>query len=87
LDELRLTLDELPLEPKGRRKLTAASLIDFLQDTQGEWFRLLDFETCYRVNKKTAWAYLHQLLQAGVLEHNGERANKVRYMVARPFRR
>jgi DNA-binding IclR family transcriptional regulator len=72
--------------PKGRRKLTSEALEEFLRETQGTWFRLLDFEEHFQVNKKTAWAYLTQLLQAGILEHNGEKANKVRYMVASPFR-
>jgi len=86
-EALAHALGELPLIPKGRRKLTPSSLEDFLQHTQGEWFRLLDFEERFRVNKKTAWAYLNQLLQAGILEHNGEKANKVRYSVAGRFRR
>ncbi len=30
---------------------------------------------------------LTQLLQAGILEHNGEKANKVRYMVANSLQR
>lgn len=85
-EALRQALQELPLIPKGRRKLTSAALEDFLRETQGIWFRLLDFEEHFQVNKKTAWAYLTQLLQAGILEHNGEKANKVRYMVASPFR-
>ena len=85
-EALRQALQELPLIPKGRRKLTSVALEDFLRETQGIWFRLLDFEEHFQVNKKTAWAYLTQLLQAGILEHNGEKANKVRYMVASPFR-
>jgi hypothetical protein len=85
-EALRQALQELPLIPKGRRKLTSGPLEEFLRETQGTWFRLLDFEEHFQVNKKTAWAYLTQLLQAGILEHNGEKANKVRYMVAGPFR-
>lgn len=82
---LRRALKEAPLTPKGRRKLTISSLEQFLLNTGGEWFRLLDFEEHFRVNKKTAWAYLHQLVQAGILVHNGEKANKVRYALASRF--
>jgi hypothetical protein len=81
-EPLRQALEALPLIPGGRRKLTSNSLEEFLRETGGSWFRLLDFEERFGVNKKTAWAYLTQLLQAGILEHNGEKANKVRYMVA-----
>jgi hypothetical protein len=84
---LRQALEALPLIPKGRRKLTSHILEEFLRETRGSWFRLLDFEERFGVNKKTAWAYLTQLLQAGILEHNGEKANKVRYMLAISFQR
>jgi hypothetical protein len=86
-EPLRQALEALPLMPKGRRKLTSSSLEDFLRETGGSWFKLLDFEARFGVNKKTAWAYLTQLLQAGILEHNGEKANKVRYMVANSLQR
>ena len=86
-EALRRALEALPLIPKGRRKLTSNILEEFLRETRGTWFRLLDFEERFGVNKKTAWAYLTQLLQAGILEHNGEKANKVRYMVANSFQR
>jgi hypothetical protein len=86
-EALRQALKALSLVPKGRRKLTGNALEEFLRETRGDWFRLLDFEERFRVNKKTAWSYLTQLLQAGILEHNGEKANKVRYTVASPFRR
>jgi len=85
-EPLRQALNALPLTSKGRRKLTSEALDEFLRQTHGTWFRLLDFEEHFQVNKKTAWAYLNQLVQAGILEHNGEKANKVRYMVASPFR-
>jgi len=84
---LRQALEALPLIPKGRRKLTTDALEGFLRETGGSWFRLLDFEARFGVNKETAWAYLTQLLQAGILEHNGEKANKVRYMVANSLQR
>ncbi len=85
-EALRQALNAFPLMAKGRRKLTSEALEEFLRQTHGTWFRLLDFEEHFQVNKKTAWAYLGQLVQAGILEHNGEKANKVRYMVASPFR-
>jgi hypothetical protein len=84
--ELRAALATIPLSPKGRRKLTHETLQAFLENSQGGWFKLLDFETRFQVNKKTAWAYLNQLLKEGILEHNGEKANKVRYTLARRFR-
>jgi hypothetical protein len=87
VEPLRQALEALPLIPKGRRKLTSNALEEFLRETGGTWFRLLDFEERFGVNKKTAWAYLTQLMQAGILEHNGEKANKVRYMVANSLQR
>jgi hypothetical protein len=86
-EPLRQALEALPLIPKGRRKLTHSALEEFLRETGGSWFRLLDFEARFGVNKKTAWAYLAQLQQAGILEHNGEKANKVRYMGANSLQR
>ena len=86
-EPLRQALEALPLIPRGRRKLTHSSLEEFLRETGGSWFRLLDFEARFGVNKKTAWGYLTQLMQAGILEHNGEKANKVRYMVANSLQR
>ncbi len=85
-EELRQALSRLALPVKGRRKLTLETLWQFLQDTEGGWFRLLDFEAAFKVNKKTAWGYLNLLLTEGVLEHNGEKANRVRYVLASPFR-
>jgi alkylated DNA nucleotide flippase Atl1 len=85
-DILRQALAAIGLPEKGRRKLTPETLGDFLRDTEGRWFRLLDFETKFQVNKKTAWAYLNHLLQEGILVHNGEKANRVRYALAGPFK-
>jgi len=79
-----LTLLSIPL--KGRRKLTPETLWDFLCRTGGRWFKLLDFEAHFKVNKKTAWSYLNLLLIDGVLEHNGEKANRVRYALAPTFK-
>jgi hypothetical protein len=84
-EALRQALARIPLPVKGRRKLTPETLWDFLRETEGRWFRLLDFEARFKVNKKTAWGYLNLLLQEGVLIHNGEKANRVRYGLAAPF--
>jgi len=84
-EALRQALAKIPLPLKGRRKLTPETLRDYLRETQGRWFRLLDFEARFQVNKKTAWGYLNLLLQEGVLTHNGEKANRVRYALAAPF--
>jgi len=85
-EELRRALATLPLPQKGRRKVTPEALGDFLRDSGGSWFRLLDLEAHFQVNKKTAWGYLNLLLKAGLLEHNGEKANRVRYLLAPRFR-
>jgi hypothetical protein len=84
-EALRQALAKTPLPVKGRRKLTPETMWDFLRQTEGRWFRLLDFETRFQVNKKTAWGYLNLLLREGVLIHNGEKANRVRYALAAPF--
>ena len=67
---------------KAGASLSAETLGDFLRETEGRWFRLLDFESRFQVNKKTAWGYLNLLLQEGILVHNGEKANRVRYALA-----
>lgn len=85
-EALRAALARLSLPLKGRRKLAPATLWDFLRRTGGGWFKLLDLEAHFQVNKKTAWTYLNLLLTAGVLEHNGEKANRVRYALAPPFK-
>jgi hypothetical protein len=85
-EELRQALDKLALPGKGRGKFTGESLWEFLNGNDGGWFRLLDLEAHFQVNKKTAWSYLNLLLTAGVLEHNGEKANRVRYALAGRFR-
>jgi hypothetical protein len=84
-EALRQALAKIPLPEKGRRKLTPETLRDYLRETGGHWFRLLDFEARFKVNKKTAWGYLNLLLQGGILTHNGEKANRVRYALAAPF--
>jgi hypothetical protein len=85
-EALRQALAKIPLPEKGRRKLTPETLGEYLRETEGLWFRLLDFEARFRVNKKTAWGYLNLLLQQGVLRHNGEKANRVRYALAASFK-
>jgi hypothetical protein len=85
-EALRQALAKIALPLKGRRKLTPETLGDYLRETEGRWFRLLDFEARFKVNKKTAWGYLNLLLQEGVLAHNGEKANRVRYALAGPFK-
>jgi len=84
-EALRQALAKIALPLKGRRKLTPETLWAFLRGTEGRWFRLLDIEARFQVNKKTAWGYLNLLLQEGVLAHNGEKANRVRYALAAPF--
>ena len=84
-EALRQALAKIALPLKGRRKLTPETLGEYLRETEGRWFRLLDFEARFQVNKKTAWGYLNLLLQEGVLTHNGEKANRVRYALAAPF--
>jgi alkylated DNA nucleotide flippase Atl1 len=84
-EALGQALAKIALPLKGRRKLTPETLRDYLRETEGRWFRLLDFEARFQVNKKTAWGYLNLLLQEGVLTHNGEKANRVRYALAAPF--
>jgi len=85
-EALRRALSRLSLSLEGKRKLTFETLWDFLRHSGGRWFRLLDFEAHFRINKKTAWGYLNLLQKEGVLEHNGEKANRVRYAVAPAFR-
>ena len=85
-EALRQALSRLSLPLEGKRKLTFETLWDFLRRSGGCWFRLLDFEEHFRINKKTAWGYLNLLQKEGVLEHNGEKANRVRYALAPAFR-
>jgi len=85
-EALHQALAKVALPLKGRRKLTPETLADYLRETEGRWFRLLDLEARFKVNKKTAWGYLNLLLQEGILIHNGEKANRVRYALAALFR-
>jgi hypothetical protein len=83
--DLRLALSRLPLPHQANRKLSPDGLFDFLVKSEGRWFRLLDFESHFRLNKKTAWTYLTLLLHHDILRHNEEKANKVRYALAQKF--
>ncbi len=83
--DLRLALSRLPLPHQANRKLSPEGLLDFLVKSEGRWFRLLDFESHFRLNKKTAWTYLALLLQHDILRHNEEKANKVRYALSLKF--
>jgi hypothetical protein len=85
-ESLRQALSRLSLPLEGKRKLTFETLWDFLRCSGGRWFRLADFEEHFWINKKTAWGYLNLLQKEGVLEHNGEKANRVRYAVAPALR-
>jgi hypothetical protein len=83
--DLRLALSRLPLPRQANRKLSPDGLYEFLVKSEGRWFRLLDFESDFRLNKKTAWTYLTLLLHHGILRHNEEKANKVRYALSLKF--
>lgn len=85
IDKLQEALQQLPLPRQSNRKLSVAGLAAFLIQTGGNWFRLLDFERHFQLNKKTAWAYLDLLLRSGVLQHNRAKANRVRYALAADF--
>jgi hypothetical protein len=80
--DLRLALSRLPLPHQANRKLSPDGLLDFIVKSEGRWFRLLDFESHFRLNKKTAWTYLTLLLHHDILRHNEEKANKVRYALS-----
>jgi hypothetical protein len=83
--ELQAALERLPLPQQANRKLSPEGLLAFLEETQGNWFRLLDFETHFHLNKKTAWSYLTLLWQENILRHNDQKANKARYALAERF--
>lgn len=82
---LSKALGNLPLPHQSNRKLSATGVAEFLMQTGGNWFRLLDFERHFRLNKKTAWSYLSLLLRHGILRHNQGKANRVRYALAAEF--
>jgi hypothetical protein len=82
---LRLALSRLPLPRQANRKLSPEGLLEFLARSAGRWFRLLEFESHFRLNKKTAWTYLTLLLHHDILRHNDEKANKVRYALSLKF--
>lgn len=73
------------LPQRSHRKLGVKRLLDFLQRTQGSWFKLKDFELHFGVDRKTAWEYLQKFRSAGLLRHNQERSAAVRYALATRF--
>lgn len=87
VDLLRECLEGAPglLPHRRHRKLDPEKLVQFLEDTGGGWFRLRDFEGHFHVDRKTAWEYVHKLLQAGILVHNQGHSSAVRYQVAPRF--
>ena len=88
VERLRAWLQEegqglLPQRP--HRKVNQERLWEFLERTQGGWFRLLDFTRHFGVDRKTAWEYLQKLLRAGLLRHNRARSAAVRYALETRF--
>jgi hypothetical protein len=88
VDRLRAWLTEegrglLPHRP--HRKVNQDKLWEFLDRTQGGWFRLLDFTRHFGVDRKTAWEYLQKFLHAGLLRHNRGRSAAVRYALETRF--
>jgi hypothetical protein len=67
---------------RSHRKLTPAKLRNFLCQSAGRWFRLRDFERFIEMDRKTAWDYLQQFLQTGLLCHNRKNSAAVRYCLA-----
>jgi len=88
VDRLRAWFQEegrglLPHRP--HRKVNQDRLWEFLDRTQGGWFRLLAFTRHFGMDRKTAWEYLRRFLQAGLLRHNGGRSAAVRYALETRF--
>ncbi|MBW1918574.1 MAG: hypothetical protein JRI57_11230 [Deltaproteobacteria bacterium] len=67
---------------RRHRKLSLKKLKEFLQQSAGGWFRLGEFERYFGLDRKTAWDYLQQFLQVGLLCHNRKKSAAVRYCVA-----
>jgi hypothetical protein len=86
-NELQEALKAVPLPHQANRKLTPEGLWRFLGETKGQWFRLIDFESHFLLNKKTAWTYLTLLLNHEILQHNEQKANRVRYALNKRFLR
>src|SRR5208282_958036 len=76
-------VEVLPRRPQ--RKLHPEGLQDFLQRTQGRWFRVKELAQDFDIDGKTAWEYLQKLQEAGLLLHNGRRSAAVRYRLADSF--
>jgi len=75
----------LPSRP--HRKLTWARLKEFLGITRGRWFGLKDFARHFGLERKTAWEYLRQWRQAGLLLHNQACSAAARYCLEDRFLR
>lgn len=86
-DLFRECLEKNPgLLPKRRhRKFDPEKLRNFLESTNGTWFRLRDFEEHFQMDRKTAWEYAQKLLTVGLLVHNQGHSSAVRYRVAPRF--
>lgn len=78
---LAAQLDKLQeyLPKRSHAKLTVAKLKEFFHRSAGGWFRLRDFERFLQIDRKTAWDYLQQFLQWGLLCHNRRQSTAVRY--------
>ncbi len=70
---------------RSHRKLTPGKLRNFLRQSAGRWFRLRDFERFIQMDRKTAWDYLQQFLQTGLLCHNRKNSAAVRYCLDPSF--
>lgn len=67
------------LPKRSHAKLTVTKLKEFFWRSAGGWFRLRDFERFLQIDRKTAWDYLQQFLQWGLLCHNRRQSAAVRY--------
>lgn len=70
---------------RSHRKMSPAKLKQFLHQSGGRWFRLRDFERFLQMDRKTAWDYLQQFLQSGLLCHNRKNSAAVRYCLSPTF--
>jgi hypothetical protein len=88
-DLFRECLENNPglLPTRRHRKCDPEKLQNFLETTEGKWFRLRDFEEHFQMDRKTAWEYAQKLLQAGLLVHNQGHSSAVRYRVEPRFLR
>lgn len=80
-----LAAAQTDMPQRSHRKLTPTKLKDFLSHSSGRWFRLRDFERFIPLDRKTAWDYVHQFVQQGLLCHNRKNSAAVRYCLAPSF--